>query len=505
MSASDPEIILLRFSGEIATKARPTRRRFEAHLLRNVRAAVRDAGITASVTRSPTRIFVASGDAGAAATLARVFGLQSLAIAQVHPAEKLDEVVRLAYERFRDAVAGRRFAVRARRVGERSHIALDPRAIERALGTRLLEHAARVDLDDPEVSVPIELHGAHAYLCTREWRGQGGLPLGVEGSAVALLSGGFDSAVAAWQMLRRGVHLDYAFCNLGGRAHELGVLRVAQVLGRDWSHGGAANLHAIDFAEVTAEIRAKTRMRYWQLLLKRQMLRAGEAIARLRHSDALVTGDAVGQVSSQTLSNLATVSAATSLPILRPLVGANKDEIIRRAEQIGTARLSAVVQEYCAMVPTRPATSSRAEIVAAEEALLDPATLQRAIATRRVIDLRSLDLDAHGIPGLEVDTIDADTTVIDLRSRTAFAAWHWPDALHLDFERARVAWRSFAKDQRYVLYCEFGLKSAHLAEQMCAAGFDAANFHGGLKALVALARARRLATPDLMATPEPIA
>jgi thiamine biosynthesis protein ThiI len=497
--ASDPEIILLRFSGEIATKAKPTRRRFEAQLLRNVRAALRDAGAAAQVTRSPNRIFVASGEPRVAAALARVFGVQSLAIAQVHPAEKHDEVVRVAYERFRDAVAGRRFAVRARRVGERSQIGLDPRAIERALGTRLLAHAAGVDLDTPEVSVPIELHGSHAYLCTTELRGPGGLPLGVEGSAVALLSGGFDSAVAAWQMLRRGVHLDYVFCNLGGRAHELGALRVAQVLGRDWSYGDEAHLHAIDFEAVAAEIRARTRTRYWQILLKRQMLRAAEAIARMRRADAIVTGDAVGQVSSQTLSNLAAISHATSLPILHPLVGATKDEIIRRAEKIGTARLSAVVGEYCAMVPTRPATSSRAEVVVAEEVLLDPATLARAIEARRVFDLHTLDPDALGIPELEVDAIADGATVLDLRSRTAFAAWHWPGALHLDFERARVAWRSFTKDGRYVLYCEFGLKSAHLAEQMRAGGFDAAHFRGGLKALVALARERHLATPEPIA------
>ena len=219
-------------------------------------------------------------------------------------------------------------------------------------------------------------------------------------------------------------------------------------------------------------------------------------MATQRRADALVTGDAVGQVSSQTLSNLAMISHATSLPILRPLVGANKEEIIRLAEQVGTAALSAVVAEYCSMAATRPATSSRASIVEAEEAELDPAILEHAIATRTVFDLRSLDVEARGIAELDVDTIAGDATVIDLRSRAAFAAWHWPGALQLDFERARVAYRSFAPDRRYVLYCEFGLKSAHLAEQMRRHGFDASNFRGGLRALVAHARGRRLGSPD---------
>jgi tRNA uracil 4-sulfurtransferase len=484
-------IVLLRFSGEIATKAKPTRSRFETRLVRNVREALRAEGIEAPIERTRNRIFVETADERAVATLARVFGVQSVALAAVHPAEKLEPLVDAACEHYRAMVAGKRFAVRARRVGDRSRIELQPRAIERALGARLLPYAAGVDLARPEAVATIELSEGSAYLCIDERRGPAGLPLGVEGGAVALLSGGFDSAVAAWQLLRRGVHLDYVFCNLGGRTHELGVLRVAQVLGERWSYGVAPHLHAIDFDAVAADIRARTRTRYWQILLKRRMLRAADAIARVRRASAIITCDAVGQVSSQTLPNLAVISQATALPILRPLVGANKDEIIRAAEHIGTAPLSAVVDEYCAMVASRPATTSRLEIVAAEEALLDESLLERAVAERRVLDLRSLD---PGIPELEVDAIGEDATVLDLRSRTAFAAWHWPGALQLDLDHALSAYRSFARDRRYVLYCEFGLKSAHLAERMRADGFDASNFKGGLRGLVAHAKSRRVAT-----------
>lgn len=488
--------ILLRFSGEIATKAKPTRMRFETRLVRNVRDALRSVGVEAAVERTRNRIFVATGDERAVAALSRVFGVQSLALAEVHSAEKLDDLVATAYERFRDAVAGKRFAVRARRVGDRARIPIEPRAIEIALGAKLLPHSLGVDLERPEAVATIELSEGRAYLCTDERRGPAGLPLGVEGGAVALLSGGFDSAVAAWQLLRRGVHLEYVFCNLGGRAHELGVLRVAQVLGDGWSYGDRPHLHAIDFEPIAAEIRAQTKTRYWQIILKRQMLRAAQAVAEARRSAAIVTGEAVGQVSSQTLPNLAVISAATPLPILRPLVGANKDEIIRAAEHIGTAPLSAVVDEYCAMVPTRPATAARLEVVAAEESKLDPALLARAVAERRVLDLRTLDADALALSELEVDAIPDDAMVIDLRSRTAHAAWHWPGALQLDLDHALAAYRSFARDRRYVLYCEFGLKSAHLAERMHAEGFQAANFRGGLRALVALAKSRRVVTPE---------
>jgi len=490
-------MVLLRFSGEISTKAKPTRQRFERQLLRNVADALESAGIPARVHRTRNRVFVETDDPAAAPLLARVFGVQSLSVAVARPAEKLLDVVENGTAMFRDAVAGRRFAVRARRVGDRSRIALDAREVERALGTALLPGAARVDLDAPEVVVRVELHQGQAYFCAQTLRAPGGLPLGVEGRAIALVSGGFDSAVAAWQLLRRGVQIDYAFCNLGGRTHRLGVLRVVKVLADRWSYGGRPHLHAIDFDAVAADIRAHVRPRYWQLILKRQMLRAGEAVAAVRGADALATGEAVGQVSSQTLPNLAVISQVARLPILRPLVGMNKDEIIRAAEEIGTAPLSAVVDEYCAMVSSRPATVARLAALLAEEEKLDPSLLDRAVREREVLDLRVLDVDAEGIAELETDEVADDAVVIDLRSKAAFAGWHWPGALRLDLDRALSACPSFARDRRYLLYCEFGLKSAHLAERMRAAGLDASHFRGALAGLLAHARARGIASPEL--------
>jgi len=504
MPDSASQVVLLRLSGEITVKARATRGRFEAKLLRNLGDALRSEGIPAQLSRSRSRIFVASDDPRVPEILARVFGVQSLSVARVHPAEKLGSVVEAGRALFRDAVAGRRFAVRARRVGDRSQIGLSTREIERELGTALLPDSAGVDLDHPEFVARVELHERQAYFCTETWAGPAGLPLDVEGHALSLLSGGFDSAVASWQLLRRGVRIDYLFCNLGGRTHEQGALRIAKVLADRWSYGGSPQLHAVDFDAVAAEIRERTRTRFWQVLLKRQMLRAAEQVGRPagpgpgRAVDALITGEAVGQVSSQTLPNLATISQATSLPILRPLVGMNKDDIIRAAERIGTAAISAVLDEYCAMVPTRPATTSSVAAVQAEEAQLDPAVLEHAVATRRIFALRALDLDAMTLPEFAIDGIPDDATVLDLRSRAAYAAWHWPGALPLDLDHALAALPALPRDRRYVLYCEFGLKSEHLAEQMRRAGLEAWNFRGGLKGLVALARTQGRPGPELV-------
>ncbi len=488
--------ILLRFSGELTTKARATRRRFEQRLIHNLRDALEHVGATPSLELSRDRYYVHSDHPEAAESLSRVFGLQSVACIATSPAEHLEQVVAEGVRRHRGSVTGRRFAVRARRVGGRDRTPVGGGEVAVALGEALRPVSAGVDLGSPEVEVRVELHGTRAFWIERELAAPGGLPLGTEGRAVALISGGFDSAVAAWQLMRRGVQLDYVFCTLGGDTHLRGALEVTHALTARWAHGTRPRFHAVDFEAVAGEIRSRVKPRLWQLVLKRQMLRCAEAIARERDAEAIVTGDAIGQVSSQTLTNLSAVSRATELPVLRPLVGSNKDDIIRAAERIGTAEISASVDEYCAMVPTRPATAARAQDVDDAEARLAAGRLAEALEARAVFDLRGLDLSARGDADLAVDEVSEGATVIDLRSKAAFASWHYPGALRLDFDRALVAYRSFERGRPYVLYCEIGMKSAHLAECMRREGFDAAHLAGGLRAAMHCAQARGHGAPD---------
>jgi thiamine biosynthesis protein ThiI len=483
---------LLRFSGELSIKARGTRTHFRRRLLLNLRDALASEGLAARIESSHERLFVElPGRAQAGApdslrehALARVFGISSVSLVERHPIHELAQVVETGEALFRERVRGRRFAVRARRVGGRRELRADPREIERRLGAALLPVAARVDLDDPEVTAGLELSSAGTSFFTERIPGPGGLPLGVEGRAVALLSGGFDSAVAAWQLQRRGVALDHVFCNLGGASHLRGAVRVAKVLADRWSYGERPLLHAIDFEPVAEAIRAHTEMRFWQLLLKRMMLAAAERVARERRAVAIVTGDAVGQVSSQTLHNLAVVSRATEMPILRPLVGMNKDEIIAQAREIGTAELSQVVGEYCAMVPRRPATRAPQAAVEREEARLPAGLLDDLIAKRSVLDLRGLELGSLDGAGLSVERLPQGCVLLDLRPLEQYRSGHHPEALHLEFAQALRALPSLDRSRTYVLCCEFGLLSAHLAEQMRRDGFDAWHFRGGQKALM---------------------
>jgi thiamine biosynthesis protein ThiI len=272
-----------------------------------------------------------------------------------------------------------------------------------------------------------------------------------------------------------------------------------KVVADRWSYGTRPRLFEVDFQPLVAELQAKNHPRNWQIVLKRLMLRAGELIARRTRGLGLVTGEAMGQVSSQTLQNLAVINQAVSpsLPVLRPLVGSNKDEILDLARQMGVYDLAAAVGEYCALVPRKPATRASLTEVLRGEAAMEAERLREVVAAPTVYELRSLDEAALGPTGLETDRVPEGATVLDLRASSAWQAWRYPGALHLDFQRALETWPSFDRDRDYVLVCEVGLKSAHLAERMQQAGFRAWNFRGGLKELMALAERERLADPDL--------
>lgn len=491
--AAATRVVLLRFSGDLTTKGDATRRRMTSRLIENLRASIKASGRKARVKRDRNRIFVefepgpGPSDEEMSSRLARVFGIESVSVTHVEEWSSLEDVVRAGREFGEPFVRDRRYAIRARRVGDRSEVPLRSPDIERDLGEALRPGAGRVDLSNPEATIFVEVDVDHAYYFVASERGAGGLPLGTEGRAVSLLSGGFDSPVASWRMLRRGIALDYVFCNLGGRTHQLETLTIAKRLADLWQCGTRPRFHAIDFDPVSREIQSRITMRYWQVVLKRMMLRSAEAVAANCNASAIVTGEAIGQVSSQTLQNLSVISEGANLPILRPLVGNNKNEIIAESRIVGTHDLSAKVGEYCAIVPSRPATNARLADILEEESKLNPAVLAEALDNRSEFLLADVDLDAWDATDLVAKNVESNDTVIDLRSKSAFDAWHYPDALFLDFPNALRAYPSFDSGQRYVLYCEFGLKSAHLADLMRRAGLNARHISGGLR------EARRIA------------
>jgi thiamine biosynthesis protein ThiI len=473
--------LLVRQAPELTLKSNKVRRRFQRLLGRNLRDALASGRIAARMRPIWDGFFVETSQPDEAISpLEHVAGVAKIVrVDCVVPAE-LDLIVRAGQEAFSPRVAGKRFAVRTRRTGRHSFRSHD---VDLALGAALRPYADRVDLTDPEVTIHVEIRNDRAYLYCDTYAGLGGLPLGSQGKAVALISGGFDSAVAAWFVLRRGVALDYLFCNLGGKAYERLVLQVAKVLADYWSFGTRPRFFTVDFAPLVAVMRERVRPAYWQVVLKRLMYRAGALLARHCRALTIVTGESIGQVSSQTLHNLRAIEAGLSIPVLRPLVAYDKEEIIRLARKIGTAVISERVREYCALTPEHPVTRSSPQAVDAAMEGLDLSLVDRQVEAAAVYDLRTLADTDLVVPFVYIDHIPPGAVVIDCQPKELFLRWHYPGAENHDPWQLSQQFHCLSRERTYVLYCPLGVQTATIAEQMQQAGYEAYSFRGGTPAL----------------------
>ncbi len=279
------------------------------------------------------------------------------------------------------------FAVRAKRSDkEFPHHVME---IEATVGRYLLEklraegRSVRVDLDAPEVTCRIEITPGPALVYARKIPGMGGLPPKTGGRMMCLLSGGFDSAVAAHQMMKRGAHLSFVhFYGTGSLPGESSI-HVARDLARRLTlYQFSSKLYRVAFEWIQREIVSAAPERYRILLYRRMMMRIAEQLARRSHALALVTGDSLGQVSSQTLQNMVAVGDAVKMPVFRPLVGTDKLEILALARKIGTYDISSEPFHDCcpAFMPKVPALYARPKELAAAESRLDiGALVHRAV------------------------------------------------------------------------------------------------------------------------------
>lgn len=353
-------LILLRY-GEIALKGK-NRTYFTRKLRRNVRKCLKANEVDGQVWQDGQRIYVETNQVEEAVeAMQRVFGIVSLSPAQMVPAD-LDAIVQEAV-----AVARRAglhetgtFRVRARRA-DKSFPYISP-AIERQVGGAIAEATgARVDLSKAaQVEVGVEVQPAHALVFGETVEGPGGLPLGSQGRVVALLSSGIDSPVAAWLMMKRGCSVIPVHFSTS-QAQTEQVLAIVDALGQ-YAYGWHFRPLVLSHEEVLGpslrQLQDLRKERWTCLFCKRAMLAKAAEIADEMGAFALVTGDSLGQVASQTLSNLEAISYGIQKPILRPLIGMDKTEIMALARRIGTYEPSTQVSHACPFLPGRPLTQA---------------------------------------------------------------------------------------------------------------------------------------------------
>ena len=388
------EILLCKY-GEIILKG-ANRRTFEDALCKTLRFRARHFG-KFTVTRSQSTIVIEPMDESADVdgmfeTTMRVFGI--VGVSRCAVCEKnMESIERVAREYLPQFLTGKKtFKVEAKRSDKR--FPLNSIEIAAEIGGVLLSEVPklRVDVHNPEITVHVEIREFGAYLHAGQFRGAGGMPVGTNGKAMLLLSGGIDSPVAGYMIAKRGVQLEAvhfeSFPYTSERAREK-VFELGRIVAQ---YAGSFNLHVVSLTHIQEELVKNCEEDYFTLILRRYMMAIADRLAHENDCGGLVTGESLGQVASQTMQAIGVTDPLSSLPVFRPCIGLDKEEIIQVARKIGTFETSIQPFEDCCTVftPRHPRTRPElSKVLEQQDRLPFDALVEEAIASDRVERIRA--------------------------------------------------------------------------------------------------------------------
>jgi tRNA uracil 4-sulfurtransferase len=474
-------LYLVKLFPEITIKSRPVRRRFIRQLRKNLRLVLKEFDENIQVTGEWDVLEVQSSNddpivsAKIAERLTCTPGIATILKVDRHPLPEMEEIFQLAREAYGELITGKTFAVRCKRSGKHSFRSVD---VEQYVGGGLKQHVetAGVKLNNPDVTVALEIKDEFLYIVRERVKGIGGFPLGCLDAVLSLISGGFDSSVSSYLTIKRGLQTHYCFFNLGGKAHELAVKEVALFLWMKYHSSHRVKFVSVPFEGVVEEILNQVDDSQMGVVLKRMMLRAGEKIAENLSINALVTGESVAQVSSQTLPNLAVIDSVIDSLVLRPLCTSDKQDIIDISREIGTEDFSKNIPEYCAVISKNPTTKARAEKIEREENRFNFEVLDNAIESAHFQLITDVVKDFNDA-AIEVEvknTVSSDSVVIDIRHPNELEISPLnisveANVLHVPFYQLRTRFTELDKNAQYLLYCDKGMMSrlhaAHLHDE----------------------------------------
>ncbi|HDQ05109.1 MAG TPA: tRNA 4-thiouridine(8) synthase ThiI [Candidatus Bathyarchaeota archaeon] len=386
--------VIIRFSGELGLKKHWTRKRYERRLARNLKKTLKHYGVAyTELVRKHSRFYLKTSSAvEAAQKLARVFGISSVSPA-IETSSKLDDVIDRSLFLAETVLKNEdSFAVKCKRVGKQGYSSAD---IRNLLGQRVLDKFGEklglsVDLGNPDVTLGVEVRGEQAFVYSQVIEGVGGMPLGTQAKLVGLFSGGIDSPVGLWLVMKRGSPVVPVYFDISPFADEKTTeraLQVAEVL-LDWAIGFPRKVYVVQHGENLKHV-METNRKYSCLLCKRMMYRVAERLAEQFGAEGIVTGEAIGEQASQTLTNLRVLdSAAKEYPVHRPLLGFDKAETEAIARKIGTYKFSSKKTGACTAVPYQPSTKAKLEdVIKAEEKLDIEAMVERSLESIKVVEI----------------------------------------------------------------------------------------------------------------------
>ncbi|WP_205964684.1 tRNA uracil 4-sulfurtransferase ThiI [Paraglaciecola marina] len=461
---------VIRLHPEIIIKSRQVRKRFTFLLEGNIRRIFKSNHLSVEVRASWDKFTLIVNKKSldkvdeVIELLQRIPGIDQIIQVEKSTFTDLDDICQQVKQAWQPLLVNKSFVVRVRRRGKHEFSSLE---IARYVGGYLNQNCDTkgVELKHPDLTIEFEVNENTLIQSHHRIKCLGGMPLPTQESVLSLISGGYDSGVASYQMIRRGARTHFCFFNLGGREHEIGVKQVSYYLWKRYSESHRVKFISVDFEPVVADILENVANSQMGVVLKRMMVRAASKVAHKMNISALVTGESLGQVSSQTLVNLSIIDKAADALVLRPLICMDKLEIIDQATHIGTEEFAKVMPEYCGVISKKPTTKADPQQVAHEESKLDFGIIERVVAEAKIQDILSIAEEAAQQTEYvtEVDVLPGNAIVLDIR--TTEEQEQTPLTLantkvqHIPFFKLASQFAALPQDHQYFLYCERGVMS----------------------------------------------
>ncbi|WP_301098586.1 tRNA uracil 4-sulfurtransferase ThiI [Otariodibacter sp.] len=471
---------IIKLFPEIMIKSDSVRKRFIKILTSNIRNVLTKEILDVAVVRHwdfiEVRVKSEEDMPSTLDLLQRTPGIHHILQVDETPFTSLHDIFEQTYLAVKDQLENKTFSVRARRKGKHDFSSLD---VERYVGGGLNQRieSAKVKLKNPDVTVRIDIDQDKMLLIKARHEGIGGYPIGTQEDVLSLISGGFDSGVSSYMLIRRGSRVHYCFFNLGGAAHEIGVKQMAYHIWSRYSTSHKVRFIAINFENVVGEILEKVDNGQMGVILKRMMVRAASKIAQRFDIQGIVTGEALGQVSSQTLTNLRMIDKASDTLVLRPLITHDKEKIIAMAKMIGTDDIAKSMPEFCGVISKNPTVKAVESKILEEESHFDFDILEQAVANANFLDIRDIAQET------EREVVSVETTselaendiIIDIRSPEEVEESPFTlDGIEvkvLPFYKLSSHFQFLDQDKNYLLYCQRGVMSKLQALYLKESGF----------------------------------
>lgn len=462
---------LVRYS-EIGLKTKKVRGLMETRLISNAMKTIHNDGKNATAVRERGRIYFDSPD-DLSNQLTRTMGIKSFSEVITLNFQNADEIIRKGVEIYADRVKGKSFAVNSRRMGTHNFTSMD---IDRTLGEALLDFAICVDIHNPDVRVELEIREQVCYFLMDKTKGPGGLPVGTEGKLLALVSGGIDSPLATWLMLKRGSPVDMLFVSLADPVDTKQFLEKAQILYKQWYSGYNPKIFIVDASRLVDEYLYTGKMKYANVSFKKVLYNIAELIARREKLYGIVTGESSGQVSSQTPENLFELSRNMEFQVIRPLIGMDKDWIMDFARSIGTFQNDSS-EEFCALFSEKPITKIKREELEEDMNRLSDYMPD----TSEIMEIRGSNIEnllnslrnEHDFKIKSLEQIPPHSIIADVRDPLSYKNGHPEGAISVNKANLNELIDSLTEKDTVIFYCKKGLQSASYAGKLRNKGFNA--------------------------------